>query len=86
MPGANIVVCGHSHRAGAWWVRGCLVLNTGCFTFPGTPHAVLLEGDEVVLAPLERRNAQWRYMVEARRAWRMGAIASAAAAARTPVA
>lgn len=86
VPGASVVVCGHSHRAGAWWVRGCLVLNTGCFTFPGSPHAVLLEGDEVVLVPLERRKGEWRYMAEARRAWRMTSIADAAKAARTPLA
>lgn len=84
-PEATMVVCGHSHRAGAWWVRGCLVLNTGSFTFPGTPHAVLHEGDEVVLVPLARTRGSWRYMAEARRLWRTHEIASAAAAARTPV-
>jgi predicted phosphodiesterase len=84
-PRARVVICGHSHRAGAWWHRGCLVLNTGCFTFPGTPHAVLLEEDEIVLVPLERRRGEWRYMAEARRAWRMGAIADAARSARMPV-
>lgn len=84
-PTATVVVCGHSHRAGAWWHRGCLVLNTGSFTFPGTPHAVLMEDDEIVHVPLERRRKIWRYMAETRRTWRMGAIAAAASSARTPV-
>lgn len=84
-PRARVMVCGHSHRAGAWWHRACLVLNTGCFTFPGSPHAVLIEENEIVLVPLERRRGLWRYMAEARRSWRMDAIAEAAKSARTPV-
>lgn len=84
-PECNVIVSGHSHRAGAWWVRGCLVLNTGCFTFPGTPHAALLQDDEIVLVPLQRHRAGWRYRAEVRRVWRISEIAAAAASARTPV-
>ncbi len=84
-PTSNVVVCGHSHRAGAWWLRGCLVLNTGCFTFPGSPHAVLIHDDRVELVPLQRTKQGWRYRTDVRRSWRMGEIASAAASERTPV-
>jgi predicted phosphodiesterase len=85
-PVPRVVACGHSHRAGAWSIRGRLVLNTGSFTFPGTPHAVLLDGDEVVLVPLVRRAGEWRYLASARRSWTIGAIARATAPASTPVA
>ncbi len=84
-PEARMVVCGHSHRAGAWWVRNRLVLNTGCFTFPGTPHAVLMAEGQIALVPLQRTRNVWRYRAEFRRAWRIGLIAEAAAAASTPV-
>lgn len=82
----HVVACGHSHRAGAWSIRGRLVLNTGSFTFPGSPHAVLIEGEEVVLVPLVRSAGEWRYLASARRSWTIGAIARATAAASTPVA
>ncbi len=85
-PAAHVIACGHSHRAGAWSIRGRLMLNTGSFTFPGTPHAVLVEGEEVVLVPLVRRGGEWRYLASARRSWTIGAIARATAAASTPVA
>lgn len=48
-PTAQVVVCGHSHRAGAWSIgaeRGMKprrILNTGGFTFPSSPHAVLID-------------------------------------------
>ena len=81
----RILICGHSHRAGAWALRGGLMLNTGSFTFPGTPHAVLLEGDEAVLVPLQRRRGEWRYLAQVRRSWSIGALARATAPASTPV-
>lgn len=80
------IVSGHSHRAGAWFVRGTLVLNTGSFTFPGQPHAVLLDEQEVAIVPLVRRGGEWRQEAAGRRAWRIDAIAAAAAARSTPVA
>lgn len=87
-PGAPVraIVSGHSHRAGAWFVRGTLVLNTGSFTFPGQPHAVLLDEHEVAIVPLVRRGGEWRQDAAGRRAWRIDAIAAAAAARSTPVA
>jgi predicted phosphodiesterase len=42
-PEAAVVVVGHSHRAGMWTRGGRTVFNTGAFTWPGKPHAVILE-------------------------------------------
>lgn len=78
-PQARVVASGHSHRAGAWLVRGRLVLNTGSFTFPGQPHAVTIDRDEVALVPLARRGGEWRQDAAGRRAWRIDAVASATA-------
>lgn len=84
-PPVRAVVSGHSHRAGAWLVRGTLVLNTGSFTFPGQPHAVTIDGGEVALVPLVRRGGEWRQDAAGRRAWRIEEIARSTAARSTPV-
>jgi predicted phosphodiesterase len=84
-PPVRAVVSGHSHRAGAWFVRGTLVLNTGSFTFPGQPHAVTIAGGEIALVPLARRGGEWRQDAAGRRAWRIEEIARATAARSTPV-
>ncbi|BAM04038.1 metallophosphoesterase [Phycisphaera mikurensis] len=54
-PAARVVVVGHSHRAGSWRERGCLVLDTGAFTWPGKPHAVVIEGDRLTFHAVLRR-------------------------------
>ncbi len=76
-----VLAAGHSHRAGAWSVRGQLILNTGSFTFPGTPHALLMEDEEVVLVPIQPQRGSWRYLASARRSWKIGDVARATAAA-----
>ena len=65
--------------------RGHLVLNTGSFTFPGRPHVVKVQGDEVSLAPLVRRGGEWRQDAAARRCWRISEVARESASASTPV-
>lgn len=42
-PEAAVVVIGHSHRAGMWRRAGRTIMNTGAFTWPGKPHAVIVE-------------------------------------------
>lgn len=74
-PAARIVVAGHSHRAGAWRVRGTLVLNTGSFTFPGQPNVVSVDGETVSITPLVRRRGEWRQDEASRRAWRIADVA-----------
>jgi predicted phosphodiesterase len=84
-PRPLVSVAGHSHKAGAWMVRGSLVLNTGSFTFPGTPHAVRIDGETVAIAPLARRKGEWRQVDASARSWTMDAVARASAARSTPV-
>ncbi len=55
-PQARILVVGHSHRAGRWRFGGRTVLNTGSFTFPGSPHAVIVDGDQVAMWPIVRKS------------------------------
>lgn len=43
VPEAAVIVVGHSHRAGMWSRGGRTVFNTGAFTWPGRPHAVVVE-------------------------------------------
>jgi len=84
-PRPLVAVAGHSHKAGAWMVRGSLVLNTGSFTFPGTPHAVRMDHETVTIAPLARRKGEWRQVDASARSWTMDAVARASAARSTPV-
>ena len=81
----RIIVCGHSHRPGAWFVRGRLVLNTGSFTFPGQPHVVTVDAEEIAIAPLVRVGGEWRQDAVARRCWRIADVARATADESTRV-
>lgn len=48
-PDARVIVCGHSHRGGSWMAASAStgiqrrVLNTGGFTFPSSPRAVIID-------------------------------------------
>jgi predicted phosphodiesterase len=42
-PEAAVIVVGHSHRSGMWTRSGRTIFNTGAFTWPGKPHAVIVE-------------------------------------------
>jgi len=46
-PHAGTMIVGHSHRAFVKSIGGLRLVNTGSFGFPGTPHAVILEGHTV---------------------------------------
>ena len=46
-PRAGTIIVGHSHRAFEKTVNGRRVANTGAYGFPGTPHAIVVEGSEV---------------------------------------
>ncbi len=80
----RVIVSGHSHRPGAWHVRGTLVLNTGCFSFPARPHAAIVDAGTVALLPLRRVRGEWRQDEAGRRSWRIDELARAAAARSTP--
>lgn len=51
----RFVVAGHCHRAGVRTVDDVTVLNTGAYSFPGTPHAAILDGNRLSLWPIERQ-------------------------------
>jgi len=53
-PQAEVMVTGHTHRAGVWTFGPRTILNTGSFGFPGTPHAVVIDGDHVALHQIRR--------------------------------
>jgi UDP-2,3-diacylglucosamine pyrophosphatase LpxH len=42
-PSAKYVVMGHTHHQGIWTVDDRVVINSGCYEFPGKPRAVVLE-------------------------------------------
>ncbi|MFI4860829.1 MAG: hypothetical protein ACIAXF_09135 [Phycisphaerales bacterium JB063] len=55
-PEARVLVVGHSHRQGIWHRKGRTIINTGCYTFPSKPRAVVVERDtlavhDVLLTP-----------------------------------
>ena len=85
-PAPQAIVAGHSHRPGAWLIRGKLVLNTGSFTFPGQPYAATIDAEEIALVPLVRIGSEWRQDAAGRRCWRIDDIARATASRSTPVA
>ncbi|MEE3002343.1 MAG: metallophosphoesterase [Planctomycetota bacterium] len=47
LPGARVVLVGHSHRQGIWRFPDRLVINTGSWTWPGRPWGILVEGTMV---------------------------------------
>lgn len=46
-PRAGTVIVGHSHRGFVRELKGLRIVNTGAYTFPGRPLAVVLEGSTV---------------------------------------
>lgn len=51
----RFVVAGHCHRAGVRVVGDITVLNTGAYSFPGAPHAAIVDGNRLSLWPIERQ-------------------------------
>ena len=47
LPGARVVLVGHSHRQGIWRFPDRLVVNTGSWTWPGRPWGILVEGTKI---------------------------------------
>ena len=88
-PDAKFVICGHSHRAGTWMVGATStgiprhIINTGSFTFPSSPRAVLIDDSPTDLSVEIRaiRHRGGRYMLASRveaSCWRIQRPASAA--------
>ncbi|MSR28997.1 MAG: hypothetical protein EXS03_05405 [Phycisphaerales bacterium] len=68
-PATRFVVCGHSHRAGAWKIGAVgdasrrVILNTGSFGFPSRPAAAIVtstsEGSEIELRRISVRSGRY---------------------------
>ena len=88
-PRAGTVLVGHSHRAFARTVQGLMVVNTGSYGFPGTPHAVVLEGSNASFHRITLDGARYALSPEPSRRWRLSAreaVQSASAgASSTPL-
>ncbi|MFN3168593.1 MAG: metallophosphoesterase family protein [Phycisphaeraceae bacterium] len=44
-PRTQVLILGHSHRAGVWRRGGRTIINTGAFTFPGRPWCAVVSDD-----------------------------------------
>ena len=62
-PQASVLICGHTHRPGAWHRSRPsgekTYLNTGSFTFPGHPRGVFLHDDGNLRIHRIRRDADF---------------------------
>lgn len=56
VPDARVVIFGHSHHQGIWRRRGRLIINTGSYSFPGKPWAVIVENTTLTVHRLRRRS------------------------------
>lgn len=65
-PSAQLIVIGHTHRAGHWVVGDRVIMNTGSFGFPGRPHAVIVDGETASLWPIRviNRGHATRYALD----------------------
>ena len=54
-PTAQIVISGHSHRAGVKRVGRRTIINTGCFGVPGPALAAVFDREGLVVRRVERR-------------------------------
>lgn len=60
-PDARFLVFGHTHRPGIWKRGERTIINTGSFGFPGTPRAVIVEGDRLTVMRVVKRKAQYEF-------------------------
>lgn len=85
-PQAGTVIVGHSHRAFIRTVGGVRIVNTGSYSFPGRPLAVVLEGSSVRVHRIDMERRLFALAPEAIASWqaarRDGAAPHAAPSAR----
>lgn len=68
-PRAGTMIVGHSHRAFVKTIGGLRLVNTGSFGFPGTPHAVVLEGSAVRVHRIVDHAPHYRLAPDAISSW-----------------
>jgi predicted phosphodiesterase len=81
-PRAGTVIVGHSHRAFHRKLLGRHIVNTGAYSFPGRPHAVVVEGSTVRMHAVIRRGHMFALAPDARAAWPIAFHDAAAASVR----
>ena len=60
-PQARFAILGHTHRPGIWTINGRVVINTGAFGFPGKPRAVCLDGDQLTVWSIHRKEKLYEF-------------------------
>jgi len=68
-PQAGTVIVGHSHRGFVRTVDSRQIVNTGAYSFPGTPSGVVIEGTTVRVHRLTRRGLHFTLAQDALAAW-----------------
>ncbi len=72
-PYADFIILGHTHRAGIWEVGKRVVINTGCFPFPGRPLAVAVDESSVCVHRIQRgRDGHYRLVPQPIRRFERG--------------
>ncbi len=54
-PDAQFVLTGHTHRQGVWRIGERVVINTGCFTYPGKPLGVVVDDETLAVHRIRKR-------------------------------
>jgi len=61
IPQARFFIFGHMHHAGIWTFGRRVIINTGCYDFPGKPRAVIIEGSQMSIWPIRFNGSTFHY-------------------------
>jgi len=53
-PQARFMVLGHTHRQGIWAINNRVIFNTGSFSFPARPRAIVIADGTLAVHPIRR--------------------------------
>jgi len=70
-PNAGTVLVGHSHRAFVREFSGVRIVNTGSYSFPGRPLAVVLEAGEARIHRVEMEKRLFELSAQPIASWRL---------------
>jgi len=76
LPTAQTIVVGHSHRANMKQIDGRTIVNTGAYSFPGVPHALLLEGEQLSFHRLRMDRFRYRLSAAPSARWQLSAAST----------
>lgn len=60
-PAAQYMLFGHTHRPGIWSIGPRTVINTGGFGWPGTPRAVVVQGESMTVWRLSHHGGVYEF-------------------------